>query len=132
MIDSGANCYFLSTKIFNNKSIMSTDVFNLNEPCPAILLDTELRIYNGFYFPVPYWNLVCTGVLCVYTVGALGVCVKMILCCGHPVCNSQSNFGRAITDFGLISYKKNPELTIKSKVCISATALPEVLQLLHM
>ena len=98
VIDSGANCYFPSTKIFNNKSIMSTDVFNLNELCPAILLDTELRIYNGFYFPVPYWNLVCTGVLCVYTVGALGVCVKMILCCGHPVRNSQSNFGRAITD----------------------------------
>ena len=42
MIDSGENCYFSSTTIFNNKNIMSTDVFNLNEACIVILLDTEL------------------------------------------------------------------------------------------
>ena len=42
MIDLGANCYFSSTAIFNNKNIMATDVFNLNEACPVILLDTEL------------------------------------------------------------------------------------------
>ena len=74
MIDFGANCYFSSTTIiFNNQKIMSTDVFNLNEPCPrpAILRDTELAIYNGFNFQVPYWNLVPTGVLCIYTVGSL-------------------------------------------------------------
>ena len=47
---------------------MATDVFTLNKACPAILLDTELS-----FFQRPYWILVRTGVLCVYTVGALAL-----------------------------------------------------------
>ena len=39
-----------------------------DEACPAILLDTE---YLKWIFLVPYWNLVCTSVLCIFTVGTL-------------------------------------------------------------
>ena len=74
-IDSGANCYFLSTKIFNSKNIMSTDVFDLNKACPAILLDTELSTIMDFNFKdligIWYALVYCAYTLCVYTVSAL-------------------------------------------------------------
>ena len=71
MNNSGANCYFSSTALFNTKNIIATDVFNLNKACPVILLDTELSTTD---FNFKDWNLVSTGILCVYTVGALGIC----------------------------------------------------------
>ena len=69
MINSGANCQFSITAIFNNNNITAKDVFNLNKACPAILLDIELSTRD--FVQRHYWNLVLTGVLCVYTVGVL-------------------------------------------------------------